>query len=94
MQGRLLAALAVFLLIAAFVAGGLAATKSYQFTGIVKAVEGGTMTVEKSAKEAWQFDVDKNVKGGLPKAGDRVTVYYKMVATEIESKPSATANKK
>jgi hypothetical protein len=94
MQRRLLAALAVFLLILAFVAGGFAATKSYQFTGVVKAVDGGAMTVEKSAKETWQFDVDKNVKGGMPKVGDRVTVYYKMVATEIESKPATAAKKK
>ena len=25
----------------------------------------------------------------LPKVGDKVTVYYKMVATEVESKPAA-----
>ena len=80
------------LLIAAFVAGGYAAAKSYQFTGTVKAADGGTLTVEKSAKETWQFDVPKDVKGGAPKVGDRVTVYYKMVATEIEAKPAtATA---
>ena len=82
------------LLMAAFVAGGYAAAKSYQFTGTVKAADSGTLTVEKSAKETWQFDVPKDVKGGAPKVGDRVTVYYKMVATEIESKPAATATKK
>ncbi len=79
------------LLIAAFVVGGYAAAKSYQFTGTVKAAEAGALTVEKSAKETWQFDVPKDVKGGTPKVGDRVTVYYKMVATEIESKPATTA---
>src|SRR5262249_8210329 len=81
----------VALLIAAFVAGGYAAAKSYQFTGTVKAADSGTLTVEKSAKETWQFDVPKDVKGGTPKVGDKVTVYYKMVATEIESKPAGTA---
>jgi hypothetical protein len=52
------------------------------------------MTVEKSAKESWQFELGKDTKGGAPKVGDRVTVYYKMVATEIESKPAAPAKTK
>ena len=83
----------VALLIAlAFVAGTFAAAKSYQFTGTVKAVDATSMTVEKSAKETWQFELPKDVKGAA-KVGDKVTVYYKMVATEIESKPAATATK-
>jgi hypothetical protein len=83
------------LLIAAAVAGGYAASRSYQFTGTVKAVDGGMLTVEKSAKETWQFEMPKDVKG-TAKPGDKVTVYYKMVATEIEARPagSATAPKK
>jgi hypothetical protein len=85
-------ALILVLAALAFVAGGYAAAKSYQFTGTVKAVDATSMTVEKSAKETWQFDLNKDVKGGTPKVGDKVTVYYKMVATEIESKP-ATATK-
>jgi hypothetical protein len=40
-----------------FAAGGYAAGKSYQFTGTVKSIDGGTLTVEKSAKETWQFEV-------------------------------------
>jgi hypothetical protein len=82
------------LVLAAFVAGGYAAAKSYQFTGTVKASDAGTLTVEKSAKETWQFDVPKDVKGGPPKVGDKVTVYYKMVATEIEAKPGTTGRPK
>ena len=93
MRRMLWIVLIVALVIAAFVAGGYAAAKSYQFTGTVKAADAGTLTVEKSAKETWQFDVPKDVKGGTPKVGDKVTVYYKMVATEIESKPAATAPK-
>jgi hypothetical protein len=81
----------VVLLILAFVAGGYAAGKSYQFTGVVKAVDASSLTVEKSAKETWQFELAKDTKGGAPKVGDRVTVYYKMVTTEIEGKPAATA---
>ena len=77
----------ILALVLAFVAGGYAATKAYQFTGVVKSVEGTTFSVEKSAKETWTFETSKDTKG-TPKAGDKVTVYYKMVATEIENRPS------
>ena len=81
------------LLAVTFIAGSYAATKSYQFTGTVKAVDGSTLTVEKTAKETWTFDTSKDTKGGA-KVGDKVTVYYKMMATEIEMKPAATPAKK
>ena len=80
----------IVLLVAAFVAGGRAAGKSYQFTGVVKAVAGDALTVEKSAKETWQFEIAKDSKGVTPKVGDRVTVSYKMVTTEIAANPGAT----
>ena len=82
-----LALAVVSLMGSAFVAGGYAAAKSYQFTGVVKASDAGSLTVEKSAKETWQFEVSKDTKGA-PKVGDKVTVMYKMVATEIEVKPA------
>jgi len=82
------------LMVLALVAGGYAAVKSYQFTGVVKSVDSGTLTVEKSAKETWQFELASDTKGGKPKVGDKVIVYYKMVATEIEMKPAATPAKK
>ena len=84
-------ALIVVLAMLAFAAGTFAAAKSYQFTGVVKTVDAGMLTVEKSAKETWQFELAKDTKGGAPKVGDRVTVYYKMVTTEIEQ---AQAKKK
>jgi hypothetical protein len=90
MRRLLITAFVLALLLAAFVVAGYAAAKSYQFTGIVKAADAGSVTVEKSAKETWQFEVSKDTKG-TPKVGDKVTVYYKMVATEIEAKPAATA---
>jgi hypothetical protein len=93
MRRLLVAVFIVVLLVSAFVAGGYAAAKSYQFTGTVKAADGGTVTVEKSAKEVWQFEVSKDTKG-TPKVGDKVTVMYKMVATDIETKPAATIPKK
>jgi hypothetical protein len=73
-----------------FGAGMSAAVKSYQFTGVVKAAEAGSLTVEKSAKEVWTFSTDKGTKG-TAKIGDKVTVYYNMIATEIEAKPAAAA---
>jgi archaellum component FlaG (FlaF/FlaG flagellin family) len=86
----------IVLLIAAFAAGGRATTRTYQFTGVVKAVAGDALTVEKSAKETWQFEIAKDTKGATPKAGDRVTVNYKMVTTEIAMNPggSPAAKKK
>lgn len=87
MRRMYLSACFVVVLALAFVSGGLAATKSYQFTGTVKSVDGSTITVEKSAKEVWTFETSKDTKGS-PKVGDRVTVNYKMVATEIEAKPT------
>ena len=92
MRRVLVTVFVVVLVVLAFVAGGYAATKSYQFTGLVKAVDGASVSVEKSAKETWQFEIAKDTKGGTPKVGDRVTVFYKMVAIEIiEGKPAATA---
>jgi hypothetical protein len=89
MRRALIVMFAIALMVSAFVAGGYAAAKSYQFTGVVKAADAGSLTVEKSAKETWQFETSKDTKGSA-KVGDKVTVYYKMAATEIESKPATT----
>jgi hypothetical protein len=92
MKRVVLAMFVIAAILAAFVVAGYAATKSYQFTGVVKTVDGGSLTVEKSAKETWQFELSKDTKGA-PKVGDRVTVFYKMVATEVEPN-AATKTKK
>ncbi len=92
MKRAIFAVIVVVMIVAAFVGGGYAAAKAYQFTGTVKSTDGGMLTVEKSAKETWQFEVPKDVKA-TPKVGDKVTVYYKMVATEIEAKAAATTKK-
>ena len=73
-----------------FGAGLRAAGKAYQFTGTVKSADGGTLTVEKSAKEVWTFSTDRDTKGSA-KVGDKVTVSYKMVATQVEAKAAAPA---
>jgi hypothetical protein len=78
------ATLVMLLFILAFVAGGYAAAKPYQFTGIVQTVDANSITVQKTAKETWQFELAKDTKGGTPKIGARVTIHYKMVATEVE----------
>ncbi|MEP6915125.1 MAG: hypothetical protein ABJC89_05740 [Acidobacteriota bacterium] len=65
-----------------------AAAKTYQFTGVVKTVTGSAFTVQKSATETWDFTTDGATKG-TPKVGDKVTVQYRMIATDIQSKPAA-----
>ena len=77
----------VILFVLALAAGGYASAKSYQFTGVVKAVDSNSLTVEKSAKETWQFELTKDTKGATPKIGDRVTISYRMTASEIETNP-------
>ena len=75
------------------VALGLATTnllaadaKSYQVTGPVVEVTDKTITVQKG-DEKWELARSKSVKGPATiKVGDKVTVYYQMVATEIEKK--------
>jgi hypothetical protein len=64
-----------------------ASAKTYQFTGVVKTVQGDTFTVQKSPTETWEFSKDAATKGAL-KVGDRVTVQYRMVATDIEANPA------
>ena len=83
----LLVALVTILTVSAY-----AATKSYQFTGTVKTVEGDTFTVQKSASETWEFTKDASTKGAV-KVGDKVTVKYKMIATEITAGAAAAPAK-
>ena len=84
--------IAVVALALGFGAGMSAAAKSYQFTGVVKTVAARTLTVEKSATEVWTFSTDKDTKG-TAKVGDKVTVYYNMLATQIEVKPASAPKK-
>lgn len=90
MKKLLWLALAVVFAIGLLGVADYAADKAYQFTGTVTSVDGSTFTVEKSAKEIWTFSTDASTKGA-PKVGDKVTVYYKMIATDIEAKPAAAA---
>ena len=72
--------LVLVILVAALTVSAYAAAKSYQFTGVVKTVQGDTFTVQKSASETWEFS--------------KVTVHYKMIATEIETSAAPAAKPK
>jgi hypothetical protein len=61
--------------------------KSYQVTGPVIEVNASYIVVQKGDQK-WQIAMDSSTKGDKPKVGDKVTVYYKMTATEIETKPA------
>ena len=61
--------------------------KDYQVTGPVLEVKDSYIVVQKGDQK-WQIAVDQSTKGDKPKVGDKVTVYYKMTATEIETKPA------
>jgi len=83
-RGVLLFATAV--LVIALIAGlsGAAGPKQYQFTGVVTVLDdkAKTIGVDKGG-EVWEFST-QGLKGVKAKAGDKVTVYYQMVAKKIE----------
>lgn len=60
--------------------------KAYQVTGPVIEVTDTTITVKKGADD-WQIARDAGTKiDGELKVGAKVTVYYRMVATDVEVK--------
>ena len=62
------------------------AAYAYQVTGPVLEVTDTKIVVEKD-KEKWEIARDKDTKGDKNiKKGERVTIQYRMTATEIESK--------
>ena len=71
-------------LLAASVAGA-GDMKTYQVTGPVVSVDADSIVVKKG-KDNWTLAKDSATKGPAVKPGDKVTIYYKMTATEIEKK--------
>lgn len=71
-----------------------AATKTYQVTGPVLEVRSDAVVVQKGT-EKWELarDASTKVSGDL-KVGSKVTVMYRMTATDITVKPDATPAKK
>jgi VCBS repeat-containing protein len=72
--------------------GWAAAAASYQKTGTVKEVAADSFTLDLGKEGEWRFYTDGGTAGkDALKAGDKVTVTYKQVATKIESKAAAKA---
>ncbi len=72
------------------IAGFAAAAVTYQKTGVVKEAGKDTFTLDLGKEGEWRFYTDANTKGAdAVKAGQKVTVTYKQVATSIESKGDA-----
>lgn len=68
------------------VIGWAAAAATYQKTGVVKEVAADTFTLD-LGKEEWRFYTDGATQGkDAVKAGQKVTVTFKQLATKIEAK--------
>ncbi len=89
-------AIALSTLLLGGILGYAAAAKTYEKTGVVKSVEGDSFELD-FGKEVWRFYTDAATTGkDALKAGQKVTVSYKQVATRIEAKgaPKPAAPKK
>lgn len=63
-----------------------AEVKTYQVTGPVLELTATSITVQKGT-EKWEIAREKNTKiTGDLKVGSKVTIYYRMVAAEVEVK--------
>ena len=63
-----------------------AEAKTYQVTGPVLEVTPTTITVQKG-DDKWQIARDKGTKiSGDLKVGAKVTIHYRMIATDVEAK--------
>lgn len=66
-----------------------ASAKSYQVTGPVVEINNDMIVVMKG-KDRWEIARDASSKVPADvKVGDKVTIHYKMTATEVESKGAA-----
>ena len=84
-----LAAMAALLLFASLAS---AAVKDYQVTGPVLEVSADKIVVQKG-KDRWELARDASTKMGDVKVGDKVTIHYRMTATEVEGKPAKAESK-
>ena len=67
--------------------------KTYQVTGPVVSVTDTAITVKKG-NDNWEIARTQETKvTGDAKAGDKVTVMYRMTATSIEAKPAGAKKK-
>ena len=64
-----------------------AGSKTYQATGLVVDVRDDAIVIDKGKEGKWEIARDANTKvNGTLQNGAKVTVYYRMQATEIEAK--------
>lgn len=64
-----------------------AGSKTYQATGPVVDVRDDALVIDKGKEGQWEIARDANTKvNGTLQKGRKVTVYYRMYATEIEAK--------
>lgn len=77
---------AVLALLALVTGWSVAAAKQYQFTGTVTEIDakGKTINVDKGG-DIWEFSTEGQKDLKLKK-GDKVTVFYQMIAKKIETK--------
>jgi len=68
--------------------------KEYQVTGPVLSVEDNVVTIQKD-DEKWEIELTPETKvDGKLKAGEKVTIYYHMVANKVDKKGSAEKSSK
>ena len=68
--------------------------KTYQVTGPVLEVSPTMITVQKG-KDRWEIARDSSTKMAADvKVGDKVTIEYRMTATNVEVKPAAKKSAK
>ena len=96
MRNTRLVALALVVAIACATPVFAAGAKDYQVTGPIVEITNDKLVVMKG-KDKWEVgrDAASKVPADL-KVGDKVTIYYKMTATEVESKakPATTSTTK
>jgi hypothetical protein len=79
--------LAVLIVFAAAAIPALAATKTYQVTGPVLEVRPDAIVVQKGS-EKWEIARDASTKmTGDIKVGSKVTITYRMTASDVSVKP-------
>ena len=65
----------------------LADAKDYQVTGPIVSIDENVIVIQKG-DEKWQIDLNKDTKiEGKLAVGEKVTVYYHMIASKIDKKP-------
>ena len=84
----------VLAILAAAMPAFAAGAKDYQVTGPVVEISADKIVVMKG-KDRWEISRDAASKVPADvKVGDKVTIYYRMTATEVESKAPAKTEKK